>query len=151
MLDIVPYINENLILFLNSKNQKDALVSMIQAAVSENKILEQADFLTKVENREKIVSTGVGFGVAIPHAKMQGYDDFFIVLAILKTPIDWKAIDGHPVRIIFLIGGPDDKQNEYLQILSTVTHLVKEETFRKKLLTLNSPQAILSFLNSTKG
>ncbi|MFN4173510.1 MAG: PTS sugar transporter subunit IIA [Parachlamydiaceae bacterium] len=151
MLDIAPYINENLILFLNSEKQKDALESMIQAAVDQKKIGDASDFLSKVENREKIVSTGVGFGVAIPHAKMQGYEDFFIVIGILKNPIDWKAIDGHPVRIIFLIGGPDDKQNEYLQILSTVTHLVKEEDFRKKLLTLNSSQAILSFLNSSKG
>lgn len=151
MLEIAPYLNENLILFLNSENQRDALESMIGAAFTEKKVLDPEDFLHKVENREKIVSTGVGFGVAIPHAKVQGYDDFFIVIALLKNPIDWKAIDGHPVRIIFLIGGPDDKQNEYLQILSTVTQLVKEETFRKKILTLNSPRAILSFLNSSKG
>ncbi len=149
MLNIGDYLDEQSVLFFNASSQKEALEKMVQGAFDLKKVTDQALFLTKVEDREKIVSTGVGFGVAIPHAKLKGYDDFFILLGILPKGIDWHAIDQHPVRIIFLIGGPDDKQNEYLQILSTLTSLVKEEDFRKKLLTLNSPKDIVNFLSSS--
>jgi len=69
--------------------------------------------------REKIVSTGIGMGVAIPHAKLTSVEDFFIAIGILSKGVQWNALDGGPVRLIFMIGGPDDKQTAYLQILSS--------------------------------
>lgn len=151
MSNLASYFDERLILFLEASNQKAALKQLIEPLYELKKIEDPVFFLEKVEAREKIVSTGVGFGVAIPHAKVSGTDEFFIALGILKKPLDWKAIDGHPVRLLFLIGGPDDKQNEYLQILSQITSLIKDENFRKNLLTLNSPTDIVNFLRSLLG
>lgn len=88
-------------------------------------------------------------GVAIPHAKLPGYDDFFISIGILQKGVDWHALDGAPVRLIFMIGGPDDKQTEYLRILSSLTYTLKNEELRKKILTLNSPEAIMELLRAT--
>lgn len=149
MLKIGDYLDENSVIFFQASSQKEALEKLVKKAFDQNKVTDFELFLKKVEDREKIVSTGVGLSVAIPHAKLQGYDDFFIIVGILSKGIDWHAIDGHPVRIIFLIGGPDDKQNEYLQILSTLTSLIKEEDFRKKLLTTNSPKDIVNFLSTS--
>lgn len=98
--------------------------------------------------REEIVSTGIGMGVAIPHAKLHDYDDFFICIGILSKGVDWHAMDGALVRLIFMIGGPDDKQTEYLQILSRLTVALKDEERRKKMLTLNSPDAIIELFEA---
>ena len=71
-------------------------------------------------------------GVAVPHAKMDNFTDFFIAVGIQKQKgLDWNALDKAPVRLIFMIGGPEDKQSEYLQILSLLTSAIKDVELRK--------------------
>ncbi len=82
-------------------------------------------------------------GVAIPHAKLASYHDFFIAIGILEKGLEWKALDGAPVRMIFLIGGPDDKQNEYLKILSLLTTILRDETLRKEMLAATAADEII--------
>ncbi len=66
---------------------------------------------------------------------LQGYDEFFIAIGVqTKKGIEWNALDGSPVRLIFMIGGPENKQTEYLKILSHLTMAIKNEERRKKLL-----------------
>ena len=104
---------------------------------------DKKKFHGAILDREKIVSTGIGIGVAIPHAKLEGYSDFFIVVGVLKKKgVDWNALDGADVKIVFMIGGPDNKQTEYLKILSTLTQAVKDEERRKKILKANSPNEV---------
>lgn len=113
--------------------------------LAENGTLENPQtFKTAIIEREKIVTTGIGMGVAIPHAKLPGYDNFFIAVAVLGKGVDWKALDGGPVRLVFLIGGPDDKQTEYLQILSALTLALKDEERRKKLLATHQPEEVIA-------
>lgn len=147
---IEKYLNEKLILFFNPSDQGEAISTLVNLAVSAGVIQNSEPLLSKVKEREKIVSTGIGLSVAIPHAKLSDLTEFFIAIGILGHGIDWSAIDIHPVRLVFLIAGPDNQQNEYLQILSNLTTLLKNETFRKKLLTSNSPQAMINFFSSEK-
>lgn len=144
MIRITNYLDPNMVYFLNVDTRDDALKLMIDRIALTGKIVDKVPFYNAIVDREKIVSTGIGMGVAIPHAKLPGYDQFFIAIGILQKGIEWGAIDGAPVRIIFLIGGPDDKQTEYLQILSALTVSIKEEELRKKMLTLNSTHAMIS-------
>lgn len=143
MIKISKYLNENLILLLDVDNRDAALEKLVDCIHKEGKLEDKDSFFNAIIERERIVSTGIGMGVAIPHAKLPGYDEFFIAIGILQKGVDWQAIDRSPVRMIFMIGGPDDKQTEYLQILSALTLAIKNEELRKKLLTLNSPKAIL--------
>lgn len=143
MMELKNYIHPNLVYFLNVDTRDDALQEMIDRVYKEGKIIEKQPFYNAILDREKIVSTGIGMGVAIPHAKLPGYDQFFVAIGILSKGVDWHAADGGPVRIVFLIGGPDDKQTEYLQILSALTVAIKDEEIRKKMLTINSPHAII--------
>lgn len=116
---------------------------MVDILHATKKIKDKDTFFQAIIDRETIVSTGIGMGVAIPHAKLPAYDDFFISIGILSEGVDWNSLDGAPVRIVFLIGGPDDKQTEYLQILSSLTAAIKDEERRKKMLTLKSPEGIV--------
>lgn len=145
---IFKYLDQNLVSFLNVATRDEALETMIDAACATGKLAAKEPFYGAIIEREKIVSTGIGMGVAIPHAKLAGFDDFFISIAILSKGVDWNALDGSPVRLIFMIGGPDDKQTEYLQILSNLTLAIKDEERRKKMLTLNSPDAIIDLFKN---
>ena len=87
-------------------------------------------------------------GVAIPHAKLSSYDDFFIAIGILQKGVDWNALDGAPVRLIFMIGGPMMSKRNPFQILQSLTMALRDEEKRKKLLTLNSKEAIIQLFQS---
>jgi PTS system nitrogen regulatory IIA component len=144
MIKISKYLDAKLVASFDAKTRDEALNALIEKADAAGKLKNKQVFLDAIMDREKIVSTGIGMGVAIPHAKLADYDDFFIVIGILQKGVDWAALDHAPVRLIFMIGGPDDKQTEYLQILSSLTVAIKDEERRKKILTLNSADGIIS-------
>lgn len=143
-MDVSSYMNSDLIFFFDSTSRDQALSRLVDL-ISEKSNLKNKDlFLQAVMDREKIVSTGIGMGIAIPHAKLSCYNHFFIAVGLLKKAVDWNALDEAPVKLIFMIGGPDDKQTEYLQILSRLTQFLRNEDHRQQLLTLRDPAAMLA-------
>lgn len=147
MIKISKNFDPALVFFLNSATRDEALQTMVDKLVSVVKLMDRKSFYDAIMDRERIVSTGIGMGVAIPHAKLPDYDHFFIAIGILQKGVEWHALDQAPVRLIFMIGGPDDKQTEYLQILSRLTVALKDEERRKKMLTLHSPESIVELFN----
>ena len=148
-MSISDYLDENLVVFLHSNTQQEALQTLIDRLDQQEKLLNKDSFLEAILQREKIVSTGIGIGVAIPHAKLSGYKDFFIAIGIKKVGgIEWQALDGLPIRLIFLIGGPDDRQTEYLDILSMITTSIRKEETRKSLLKANTPAEVISLFEN---
>lgn len=143
-MKVYNYLNDNLIFFLDAESKDDVLNQLVQMTVEGIDLPEGDRFCKAIFDREKIVSTGIGMGVAIPHAKLTAYDNFFIAIAVLKSGIDWNALDGAPVRLIFLIGGPDDKQTEYLKILSTLTGTLRDEELRKNLIGATSAKEVMN-------
>ncbi|MDP1880093.1 MAG: fructose PTS transporter subunit IIA [Parachlamydiaceae bacterium] len=147
-MHISRYMDPKLVLFLNATTRDEVLSQMVQNLFNAGKLNHQEQFLQAILDREKIVSTGIGLGIAIPHAKLASYNEFFIVIGILDKPVQWNALDGAPVRMVFMIGGPDDKQTEYLQILSSLTQFLKNEEHRQQILSLKFPTDILELFHS---
>jgi PTS system nitrogen regulatory IIA component len=147
-MHISHYMNPQLVIFLNTTTRDGTLHQMVHHIYQAGKLENEATFYQAIIDREKIVSTGIGMGVAIPHAKLPSYDQFFIAIGVLQKPVDWIALDGAPVRLIFMIGGPDDRQTEYLQILSGLTQAIKDEERRKKLLTFQQPSAMIELFQA---
>jgi nitrogen PTS system EIIA component len=143
MVKISKYIDRRNIVFLDVETREEAIKKLVDVFEANHRLKDKEAFYEAVCEREKIVSTGIGMGVAIPHAKLSSYNDFFIGIGILKKGVNWDAIDDAPVRLVFLIGGPDDKQTEYLQILSGLTLAVKDEERRKKIISLEYVDEIL--------
>lgn len=148
-MGIADYLDEDIVCFLNASTQHEALSALINQLAAQGKLHDKESFFRAILEREKIISTGIGIGVAIPHAKLSGYQNFFIAVGIQKKGgIDWQSIDGVPVKLIFLIGGPDDRQAEYLNILSMITTAVKDEGRRKRLMSAKSGQEVLAIFNT---
>ena len=143
-LKFSQYLDPNLVLFLTAPSQNEAIDALIACLSSAGKLVDQGAFRSAILHREQLVSTGIGLGVAIPHAKMKEIPDFFIAIGIQqKRGLEWRSLDKAPVRLIFMIGGPDDRQTEYLQILSQLTSAIREADLRKALLVAESPEEVL--------
>lgn len=143
-MTISSYLDEHLIVFLDEETRDGAIAQLVEKLDQRGLLPDKKGFHTAILEREKIVSTGIGIGVAIPHAKLSQCSDFFIAVGIQKAKgIDWNALDGSLVRLVFMIGGPENKQTEYLKILSRLTQAIKDEGRRKRLLKCTSVREVL--------
>ena len=124
----------------NKEQAINALVNALQNKV-DPKVLER--IREKVFERESVMSTGVGKGLAIPHCKTKSVDENYAAFAILKEPLDFKSIDGEPVRILFLLVGPEDRHSQHIKLLSRISRLMNSNSFHEKLLNSHTSEAIL--------
>ena len=133
------------VIFLNSLQMADTVEILIDNAIKYKKINNGENFKEAVLEREALVSTGIGLGVALPHAKLKEIENFFIMVGINKEGIDWDAIDRNPVGIVFLIGVPEKEnaQKEYLQIISRLMLLIKNKERRISLLSSENEEEIV--------
>jgi nitrogen PTS system EIIA component len=97
------------------------------------------EVLGAVEEREAVLSTGIGFGVAIPHARSSAVRELTLVCGVTPTPVPYDSIDGEPVRLFFLIVGPEASAGQHVKILSRIARLVRRENLRQQLCEAGTP------------
>lgn len=134
------------IVFLNTNDMEETIETLVENAYKHQMIKDKKNFIEAVLEREELVSTGIGLGVALPHAKDSEIEEFFIIIGINSEGIDWDAIDRNPVGIAFLIGVPEreDSQKEYIKIVSKLMLLIKNKDRRLMLLNASSEQEIVN-------
>jgi PTS system nitrogen regulatory IIA component len=91
------------------------------------------EVLGAVEEREAVLSTGIGFGVAIPHARSSAVTELTLICGVSPEPVPYDSIDGEPVRLFFLIVGPAASAGQHVKILSRIARLVRRESLRDRL------------------
>lgn len=140
------FIKKENIVFLDTNDMEETVGILVENAYNSGIIKDKKMFINAVLEREELVSTGIGLGVALPHAKLLEIEDFFIVIGINKEGIDWDAIDRNPVGIVFLIGGPEkeNSQKEYLKIISKFMLLIKNKDRRLMLLNSSSQEEVVN-------
>jgi nitrogen PTS system EIIA component len=92
-----------------------------------------AEVLGAIEEREAVLSTGIGFGVAIPHARSPAVRELTVVCGVSPVPISYDSIDGEPVRLFFLIVAPEASAGQHVKVLSRIARLVRREDLRDQL------------------
>lgn len=166
-------INENLIqLDLAFHTKEEAIKEMSKMILSENRLntydscplaieerQEQCNetknycyetFLQSVLDREAMSTTGIGFGIAIPHGKSCAVSQPTVAFTRLKNPIDWNSLDGEPVEIVFLLAVPSvSASDEHLRILSALARKLMHEEFKEKLFTSQDKKELQQFLLET--
>lgn len=129
---------------LDTADKEDAIKKVIDLAAKSGKILDVAKVSSTIYEREKLVSTGVGKGFAIPHGKTDSISDVVAAFAITKEPIDFDSIDGEPVRFIFLLIGKENLLNTHIKLLSRISRLMNKDEFRERLLDAANPEEVLA-------
>ncbi len=97
------------------------------------------EVLRAIDERESVLSTGIGFGVAIPHARCAAVRELAIVSGVSAEPVPYDSIDGEPVRLFFLIVGPESSAGLHVRILSRIARLVRRDGVRRHLVEARTP------------
>ena len=126
----------------SKKELINALVDSLNEKLDSEEKLEQ--IRTAVFEREEIMSTGVGKGLAIPHAKTKAVNENLAAFALLKEPLDFDSIDKAPVRLVFLLVGPESNNSQHIKLLSRISRLMNSGSFREKILGCTTKEEILS-------
>ncbi|RKY68762.1 MAG: hypothetical protein DRQ02_03275 [Candidatus Latescibacterota bacterium] len=134
-LVLAELLDENLILLKERCDSKEELLeAMVNRLVQTGRVNDKEELLRIVLEREKIASTGFGRGVAMPHGRTEVVDRVVIVFARIDQGVDFGALDGKPVYLIFLLVTPERDTASYLMALAELSRLLKKDSFREKLL-----------------
>jgi PTS system fructose-specific IIC component len=143
-MKISEILTEDLIsLGMEPKDKDDSIKMMIDIASRSGKIQDKAKVSESVFQREKLVSTGVGKGFAIPHGKTDEISDVTASFGITKNPIDFDSIDSEPVKFIFLLVGKDSLLNTHIKLLSRISRIMNNDKFRDKLEDARTSKEVL--------
>jgi len=133
-------------------SSKDEIINaMIDLAASQDKVVDKEKLRAAIFEREKIMSTGVGSGFAIPHGKTDAVNDIVAAFAVTAQPIDYQSLDEQPVRIVFLLVGRDNMVGPHIKLLSRISRLMNKEEFRAKLLDAKTPLEILEIFRKEES
>lgn len=138
-----------LVTFLSAKDRDSCLDEMVSVMTPHLPDVDMASFRTEVFKRERLLSTSIGMGVAIPHARFLPLSSFFVGIGISHTGLQWPNPFHDTVHIVFLIGGPE-APSAYLALLSHLTLIVRQHKVRHTLLTSNSAQTIIDTIRSAR-
>jgi len=109
--------------------------------------VQKEPILRAVRAREDLMSTGVGNGVAIPHGKTDAVEDLVAAFGRCKAPVDYEALDGRPVSLVFLLVGPEDAAGPHIKALSRISRLLSYEEFRNRLCTASSAAEVIEAIS----
>ncbi len=147
-MKLSKFCDETLVKFgLNAKD-KDSVIEELVEIVSNSNMVKDADQLLRdIKERENLVTTGVGYGVAFPHAKTRSVKGIVIAFGRSDEGIDFDAMDHKPVNLFFLIAAPEDAIGAHLNVMARLSYLMKPEENRKKLLEATSPGDVLALMD----
>ncbi|MBT3371289.1 MAG: PTS IIA-like nitrogen regulatory protein PtsN [Rhodospirillaceae bacterium] len=130
---------------LKASSKKQALQELSQQAASLTGLHERVIFDVLLQ-REKLGTTGIGRGIAIPHGKMQELERLHGLFARLPKPIDFDAIDEQPVDLIFLLLAPESAGADHLKALARISRLLRDDAVCEKLRGADDPEALFALL-----
>ena len=127
---------------IEAASKTDVLRQMSRAFLSEFPQLEAEQLYDQLSKRESLSSTGIGSGVAIPNAKLEGVSGHVAAFGRSPVGVDFDAIDGKPVHLIFLILSPQQSTESHLKVLARISKFLHDTIFREKLYTSDNAKAI---------
>ncbi len=146
-MKITSILTEDLIqVNIPGETKEDVINAIIDLAAKSQKIKDIEKVRQAIFEREKIMSTGVGKGFAIPHGKTDAVTDIVAAFGITENPIDYQSLDHEPVRLLFLLIGKDSLVGAHIKLLSRISRLMNKEELRGKLLQSTSAEQILNIL-----
>jgi len=131
---------ENIKVPLTSTTKTEAIGELVNLLADNKAITDPKKVLDSVLDREATRTTGIGNGLAIPHGKCAGTADLVMAIGKAATPIDFQAIDGRPVTLIWLLTSPPDKTGPHIHALARISRLMTIDKFRAALLQAKTPQ-----------
>lgn len=129
---------------LESQNKTDVINELIEILDADGKLVDKNKYKEAVLHREKEFSTGIGMGIAIPHAKDSSVKEAALTLGISQNGIDYEALDGTPAHLFFLIAVPADSNDVHLKVLSYISRKLMHQEVRTSLMSAKTYDDVLA-------
>jgi PTS system nitrogen regulatory IIA component len=147
LMKISELINDRLIIpKFTGKSKKQVLEELAKHLALNKKNIDPDELLRVLIEREKLGSTGIGDGVAIPHGKLNGLENIILVFGKSNEGIDFDSIDGKPVNLIFLLVAPSNSAGVHLKALARLSRLLKDKNFRQELIDASDAQSLYDII-----
>ena len=147
-MKLSKFCEEGLVVFNMKATTKDATIEeLVDLAASSTMVKDRDRLLQDVREREELVTTGVGYGVAFPHAKTRSVKGIVIAFGRNDRGIDFDAMDHKPVHLFFLIAAPEDAIGAHLNVMARLSFLMKSAENRQKLMDASSPGDVLALID----
>lgn len=147
-MDLSDLIQPGAIIPALKASSKKQLLQILSEKAAELTGLPEREVFETILQRERLGSTGVGNGVAIPHGKLANISKIAGIFARLETPVDFEALDDQPVDLVFLLLAPENAGADHLKALSRIARMLRDADTVAKLRGTQDAQALYSFLKS---
>jgi len=150
-MKLSKFTEEELIAFeLKSEDKESVIIELVDLVAKSKLIRDRDDLLKDIMERENLVTTGIGYGVAFPHAKTKAAKGIVIAFGRSDRGLDFDAMDKKPVHLFFLIAAPEDAIGAHLNVMARLSFLMRSEETRDKLMEVKSPGELLTILDSVE-
>lgn len=145
-------IDEDLIIMnLKAKDKKGVIRELVELFVKNGVVTDRDDFFNAINKREEIESTGIGNGIAIPHAKAKSVKQIKVALGRATEGIDFEALDELLVYFVFMVAAPQDAVEEYLQAIAKVLRFLRVKTNRNIVLEAKTAKEVINLIKEFDG
>lgn len=149
-MDISKILRHEHILLDQKAASREALLDLLARSAAEALDLSEVDIRQALEARETLGTTGIGGGIAMPHASLDGLRAPFLMPVVLRKPVEMEAVDEAPVDLVFLSLFPADDQSSPLKLMSAITRKLKENNVAETLREAQAPEIVFNALSDSE-
>ena len=135
---------------LNAASKDDVLRELVDVIATSDDVEDREVVLRAVREREAVLSTGIGNGVAIPHGKSTVIPELRMAAGTAKAPLEFDALDGQPVRLVFMLIGPETAAGPHIKALSRISRIVRNDSVRERLIAARTAEEFLRALREAE-
>lgn len=144
-MKITDLLTEKVIIANSRSNSKESVLNeLVDIFNNDPRVFDLEKVRSAVFDREKIMSTGVGKGFAIPHGKTNAITEIIGAFSKTEKKIDYDSLDGNPVRLVFLLVGKDNLVSTHIKLLSRISRMMNNDSFRERLLECGNAEEIIN-------
>ena len=136
---------------LRAKNREDLFAQMAQSMAEDGAIPDAAQAVQMLMERERLMTTGIGGGVGVPHAFLPGLDHSLIAVGVCPEGVDFEALDGKLVGAVFLLLGPSEAQGRHLRILARLSRILASPGFVESLGALGQGHEVVEYIREAES
>jgi fructose-specific phosphotransferase system IIA component len=131
---------------LTSSKKEGVLAEVAEMVYKAGKVSDKDVFLAAIMKRENLESTGIGKGLAIPHARTDTVDGVVMAFARSEEGVDFQSLDQKPAHLVFLIASPEREKSAYIKALARISRLMRKDTFRQQLMEASTAQEVIQLI-----
>lgn len=149
---MLNYFKSKLITYIDKPCTKEEVLKTLVDLIRKNSdsLDDEENFYHNILEREKLGSTGIGLGIAIPHARNEKIKNIVVAVGLLKYGIDFNSPDGENVKLVILVGAPKGQNREYLSLVSELMRTFRDDNMRNNVICANDYQELLEAVAELK-